>query len=690
MGAPLSSWPWHNLGSYKVSLIDSSPVIAFMHNAQCLIIFLFSSQLILHCLQYLLYGPLIVKVIYERAWEEREGSSKQAQWCLHLLLLFALRGLVHQLWFTFDSMLFLTRRRRIRRDGVDFQQIDREWHWDNFLILQFWVAAAACSVFPSLQSLPLWDARGAIVVLLLHVGFSEPVFYWAHRSLHGDFFFPHYHALHHSSRVPQSFTEGFATPLEHLILVGVTGAPLMGACLLGRGSAALAYGYVLGFDFMRCMGHSNVEVFPNGLFKWLHFLRYLIYTPTYHSIHHAEKRSNFCLFMPLFDLLGGTLDDKSWQLQEEIASGKNDQIPEFVFLAHVVDLVSALHVPFMFRSCSSMPFSIKSCPYVLVMWPLSFVIMLIMWAWSKTFLVSFYYLRGRLHQMWVVPRFGFQYFLPFAKNGINSQIELAILRADKMGVKVVSLAALNKNEALNGGGLLFVKKYPNLKVRVVHGNTLTAAVTLNQIPDDVSEVFLTGASSKLGRAIALYLCRKKIRVLMLTLSKERFHSIQEEAPQELQHYLVHVTKYQAGQNCKTWIVGKWLPLREQRWAPAGTHFHQFVVPPVIGIRRDCTYSELAAMKLPEDVQGLGMCEVFMTTQLMTLDLNRVYLWGVKLIWTGLEQYTMKRGVVHACHAGGVVHFLEGWSHHEVGAIDVDRIDVVWKAALKHGLRPAND
>lgn len=51
----------------------------------------------------------------------------------------------------------------------------------------------------------------------------------------------------------------------------------------------------------------------------------------------------------------------------------------------------------------------------------------------------------------------------------------------------------------------------------------------------------------------------------------------------------------------------------------------------------------------------------------------------------LPQYTMERGVVHACHAGGVVHMLEGWEHHEVGAIDVDRIDLVWEAAMRHGL-----
>lgn len=50
---------------------------------------------------------------------------------------------------------------------------------------------------------------------------------------------------------------------------------------------------------------------------------------------------------------------------------------------------------------------------------------------------------------------------------------------------------------------------------------------------------------------------------------------------------------------------------------------------------------------------------------------------------------MGRGIVHACHAGGVVHSLEEWSHHEVGALDVDRINVVWKAALKHGLQPVS-
>lgn len=136
--------------------------------------------------------------------------------------------------------------------------------------------------------------------------------------------------------------------------------------------------------------------------------------------------------------------------------------------------------------------------------------------------------------------------------------------------------------------MLFVQKHPNLRVRVVHGNTLTAGVIIKSLPSDVKEVFMNGATSKLGRVIALYLCSHGIRVLvnsnfpiqildethpqkhekrcpmtnlvtcichivcvqMLTLSNDRFESIKKEAPAEFKHNLIQVTKYQAGQNCK--------------------------------------------------------------------------------------------------------------------------------------------
>ncbi|KAF8392960.1 hypothetical protein HHK36_021200 [Tetracentron sinense] len=619
MVAPLSAWPWENLGIFK----------------------------------YLLYGPFLAKVIHSMIYEDSQMDS----WCLHILIICALRGLIHQLWSTYSNMLFLTRNHRVLQQGVDFKQIDKEWDWDNFLILQSLMASMACYSFSFLSNLPLWNTRGCIYALILHMGVSEPLYYWVHKYFHSDYLYTRYHSLHHASAVPQTSTAGSATFLEHLILSVVIGIPILGASLIGSGSTSMIYGYVLIFDFLRCLGHSNVEVVPHQIFESFPLLRYLLYTPTYHSLHHTEMRTNFCLFMPLYDALGKTLNSKSWELHREIsASGKNGRAPDFVFLAHVVDVISALHVPFVFRSFGSLPFTTQL--FLLPLWPICFVVMLAMWGWSKTFLLGFYKLRGLVQQTWVVPRFGFQYFLPFAREGINNHIEEAILRADRLGVKVISLAALNKNEALNGGGTLFVDKHPDLRVRVVHGNTLTAAVILNEIPRDVKEVFLTGATSKLGRAIALYLCRRRVRVLMLTLSTERFQMIKKEAPVQCQNFLAQVTKYQAAQNCKTWIVGKWITPRQQGWAPTGTHFHQFVVPSILAFRKDCTYGNLAAMKLPEDVEGLGSCE-----------------------------YTMERGVVHACHAGGVIHLLEGWTHHEVGAIDVGRIDLVWGAAMKHGLKP---
>ncbi|KAL8226091.1 hypothetical protein R6Q57_018648 [Mikania cordata] len=622
MSAPLFGWPWQDLGSFK----------------------------------YILFGPLLVDIIYSKVYEK--GQSEYS-WCIHVIIVSSLRGLVHQLWSTFNNMLFINQNRRLSQKGIEFHQIDKEWHWDNFIILQAFVASLIFLLInPSLTNLPIWNKSGVISCLLLHIGISEPLYYWFHRLLHSSYFFKHYHWLHHSSKVNHPYTAGHATFLEHLLLCAILGVPVIGTTLIGHGSVIMFYGYVLIFDFLRCMGHSNVEVVPRHYFDTLPILKYLMYTPTYHFIHHKDMKTNFCLFMPLFDVLGNTMNEISWDLHREIRSneGKKAKAPDFVFLAHGVDIMSSMHVPFVFRSLSSLPFTTKLVLFPC--WPFALLVVLIMWAKSKPFLLTFCHLRGRLLQSWIVPRFGFMYFLPFAKDGINNQIEEAILMADRIGVKVLSLAALNKNEGLNGGGKLFVTNHPDLKVRVVHGNTLTAAVIVNEIRQDVREVFLTGATSKLGRAIALYLARRGVRVLMLTQSTERFKSIQKEASPEMQNLLVQVTKFQAAKHCKTWILGKWTTPREQRWAPPRTHFHQFVVPPVFEVRRDCTYSKLAAMKLPNDVEGLGSCE-----------------------------YTMERGVVHACHAGGIVHLLEGWTHHEVGAINVDQLDFVWEAALRHGFKP---
>ncbi|WZY81122.1 hypothetical protein YC2023_027506 [Brassica napus] len=580
--ATLSAWPWGNYGNLK----------------------------------YLLYAALAAQVVYSLAYQE---DYSRAFWCLNILISCGLKGIVHVFWSSYNNMLFLTRTLRINPNGVDFKQIDHEWHWDNYILLQAVLATMICYMSPPLMminstiplAIPLWNTKGLIMLLVLHVTFSEPLYYFLHRSVHrNNYLFTHYHSFHHSSPVPNPMT--------------------------GVGSISLIYGYAIMFDFLRCLGQCNVEIFSHKLFESLPILRYLIYTPTYHGLHHEDMGTNFCLFMPIFDVLGNTLNPNSWELQKKIRLAA--VIIDERVIARTIVRFNAIHDKALLAAAVASDVD-GNVGHVGLVKDISFHLL----HPQEQSLPDL----GR-SKSWL-PRNAslfFLYFLPFAKQGINNHIEAAILRADKLGVKVISLAALNKNEALNGGGTLFVNKHPDLRVRVVHGNTLTAAVILNGVPKDVKEVFLTGAT-----------CHRSLPLSSGSESSpERFQNIQKEAPAEFQNYLVQVTKYNSAQHCKTWIVGKWLTPREQSWAPAGTHFHQFVVPPILKFRRNYTYDELAAVRLPKDVQGLGTCE-----------------------------YTMDRGVVHACHAGGLVHMLEGWEHHEVGAVDVERIDLVWEAAMRHGL-----
>ncbi|RWR94217.1 Glycoside hydrolase [Cinnamomum micranthum f. kanehirae] len=79
------------------------------------------------CLAYLLYGPLVAKALHSWVYEDGQRYS----WCLHILIICALRGLIYQLWHSYGSMLFLTRNRMVNKQGVGYKQIDEEWDCSN-------------------------------------------------------------------------------------------------------------------------------------------------------------------------------------------------------------------------------------------------------------------------------------------------------------------------------------------------------------------------------------------------------------------------------------------------------------------------------------------------------------------------------------------------------------------------------
>lgn len=73
---------------------------------------------------------------------------------------------------------------------------------------------------------------------------------------------------------------GNASVMEHMFMSIVIGIPIVGASVMGYGSGSLIYGYMLIFDFLRCLGHCNVEIVPHQMFQKFPFMRYLLYTPT--------------------------------------------------------------------------------------------------------------------------------------------------------------------------------------------------------------------------------------------------------------------------------------------------------------------------------------------------------------------------------------------------------------------------
>jgi len=606
--------------------------------------------------KYLLLAPFAVAAA--------AGLDDSDDWCRHMVLLVLARYVLAQLFVTASRIHAISGKHRIQKRGVNFEQMDREDNWDDFLILQALVMTAVHWVLPGFANFPLFSWRGLAQCALLHAGPTEFVYYWFHRALHNHALYGAYHSHHHKSFVTEP-TSGSCHPfMEHLGYTANFAIPMLGTWMLGGASIGMFYFYTCAFDVLNLIGHCNWEFVPARLYQSVPLLKYLVYTPSYHSLHHSRVHTNFCLFMPFYDWLGGTLeresDGKTWtsdKLQME-AMQRTYEVPDAVFLAHGTDLLSGFHLPMFFRGFAKNPYKEHWLLYPL--WPLAAAMCAVFWAIGSVFTSHVERVNGHPVQTWVTPRYGFQYFLGFEKRRINRLIEQAIRDADRMGVKVFGLGALNKAEHVNGGGAIFPKRIgEGLRTRVVHGNTLTAACLLREFAPGTREVFLTGATSKLGRAAALWLCRRGVRVRMLTSSRERYEAIRDEAAPEHRHLLVQCTSHSEGGGCKTWIVGKLCGAKDQACAPPGTHFHQVVVPPIEHTRSDCTYGELAAMDLPPTATDVKACELF-----------------------------MPRRRIFACHAGALTHMLEGWKHHEVGPIDVDRIDVVWEAALRHGFTPA--
>ncbi|KAK8675165.1 hypothetical protein V6N13_033235 [Hibiscus sabdariffa] len=400
----LTDWPWKPLGSFK----------------------------------YIILGPWITESIYSILVKDAE------EWDLFNLTILPLilwRVLHQQLWNSLSRYRAAKGTNRIVDMAIEFEQVDRESNWDDQILLSAILLYLINKYIPGASHLPVWRTDGAIIIMLLHAGPVEFVYYWFHRALHHHYLYSRYHSHHHSSIVTQPNTSVIHPFAEHIAYFLMFTVPPMTTVLTQTASIVSFAGYITYIDFMNSMGHCNFELIPNWLFSIFPPLNYLIFR----SLHHTQFRTNYSLFMPIYDYMYGTVDKSTDTLYENSLKRKEES-PNVVHLTHLTTPESIYHLRLGFASLASRPYS--SAWYLWLLWPVTLWFMMLTWIYGRTFVVE----RNRFDniklQTWAIPKYKLQYHLKRQKESIENLIEEAVLEANEKGASVLSLGLMNQASIL--------------------------------------------------------------------------------------------------------------------------------------------------------------------------------------------------------------------------------------------------
>nr|DAD33732.1 TPA_asm: hypothetical protein HUJ06_012583 [Nelumbo nucifera] len=535
---PLTNWPWKKLGNFK----------------------------------YLVLAPWVIHSTYSFMTKD-ETERDVGNFLTFPFLLF--RMLHSQIWISLARYQTAKSKHRIVHKGIEFEQVDRERNWDDQIILNGLLYYIVPIFYSKAARLPVWRWDGVILIMLLHAGPVEFLYYWLHRALHHHFLYSRYHSHHHSSIVTEPITSVIHPFAEHLLYFSLFSIPLVATMITGTISGGALAAYLTYIDFMNYMGHCNFELVPKRLFHIFPFLKYLMYTPSFHSLHHTKFRTNYSLFMPIYDYMYGTMDDTSDTLYETSLEGKTET-PHVVHLTHLTTLESIYHLRPGFASLASGPYAPNW--YLWILWPVTYASMLFTWISGSIFTVERNMLNELKMQIWAIPRYSFQ------------------------------------GEELNGNGELYVKKHPKLKIRLVDGSSLVVAVVLNSIPQGTTQVLLRGKpASKIVYAIASSLCQRGVQVVVT--SKDDIEKLKLRLPKELWSNLVVSSSYTQ----KVWLVDDAVMTREeQKRAPKGTHFIPFSQFSPKKLRsNDCVYYHTPAMAIPKALENVHSCENWLPRRVMS-------------------------------------------------------------------------
>ncbi|RDX81579.1 Protein ECERIFERUM 1, partial [Mucuna pruriens] len=552
---------------------------------------------------YLLLAPWVVHSTYSLLVKDKSERDISTSLVFPFLLL---RMLHNQIWITLSRYRTAKGNGRIVDKGIEFDQVDRERDWLDAIHYPGHLVFHCTEQMEWLwQYCFIWDQWSFFIIAVIH---------------------PCIELI--------SYFVLFAIPLLTLVFTKTA-------------SVVAMVGYVLYIDFMNNLGHCNFEIVPKWLFEVIPPLKYLMYTPSFHSLHHTQFRTNYSLFMPFYDYIYGTMDKDSDKLHESTLK-REEEIPDVVHLTHLTTPESIYHLRLGFAYLASKPYTPKW--YLFLMWPMTAWSMILTWIYGRTFIMDGNHFDKIKLQTWAIPKFSLQYFLQSQKVAINTMIEEAILDADRKGIKVLSLGLRNQGEDLNIYGRLYVSRHPKLNIKIVDGSSLAVAIVLNNIPKGTSEVLLRGKLTKVAYALAFTLCQRGIRVA--TLHEDDYVKLKKSFKSSETNLAFTKSNTQM-----TWLVGDDLTEEEQLKAPKGTLFIPYTQFPPRKYRKDCSYHCTPAMLAPCSIENVHSCEDW-----------------------------LPRRVMSAWRIAGIVHSLEGWNEHECGHT-MHNIDKVWHSTLQHGFQP---
>ena len=110
----------------------------------------------------------------------------------------------------------------------------------------------------------------------------------------------------------------------------------------------------------------------------------------FHSLHHTQFRTNYSLFMPMYDYVYGTNDKCSDSLYESSLEEEEEK-PDAIHLTHLTSLDSIYHLRLGFASLSSHPLSSRC--YLVLMRPFTLIISLMLTSFSSR---TFVFERNRI------------------------------------------------------------------------------------------------------------------------------------------------------------------------------------------------------------------------------------------------------------------------------------------------------